>query len=64
VAPTFERGESRVEAYLLDFEGDLYDKPVRIEFHHRLRDELLFDSVDDLTEQIARDVEETRRLMH
>lgn len=64
VNPTFggEPGRTpiRVEAYLLDFDGDLYDKPLRIEFHDRLRDELKFDSIDALTEQISRDVEETR----
>ncbi|MDQ4143213.1 MAG: bifunctional riboflavin kinase/FAD synthetase [Actinomycetota bacterium] len=52
----------RVEAYLIDFSGDLYDQPIRIEFHQRLRDELKFDSVDELTAQIARDVEDARRL--
>ena len=65
VNPTFggEPGRTpvRVEAYLLDFEGDLYDKPLRVEFHHRLRDELKFDSIEELTEQIDRDVEATRR---
>ena len=67
VNPTFggEPGRTpiRVEAYLLDFEGDLYDKPMRVEFHHRLRDELKFDSIDALTEQIERDVEDTRRIL-
>ena len=52
----------RVEAYLLDFEGDLYGKTVTIEFHERLRDEIAFASAQELTEQIERDVEATRKL--
>jgi riboflavin kinase/FMN adenylyltransferase len=52
----------RVEAYLLDFDGDLYDQTLAVEFHERLRDELDFESPQALSEQIARDVEATRRL--
>lgn len=53
----------RVEAYLLDFDGDLYDQRLRVELHERLRDELRFESVDALVEQMARDVDHTRDLM-
>ena len=53
----------RVEAYLLDFGGDLYDQSLRIELHERLRDELTFESVDALVEQMAKDVDHTRSLM-
>jgi riboflavin kinase / FMN adenylyltransferase len=53
----------RVEAFLLDFEGDLYDHRLRVELHHRLRDELRFESVDALVAQIATDVADTRVLM-
>ncbi|MFN2489931.1 MAG: bifunctional riboflavin kinase/FAD synthetase [Actinomycetota bacterium] len=64
VNPTFGGEEAttplRVEAYLLDFDGDLYGRLLRVEFHRRLRDELRFDSVAELVEQMARDVEETR----
>jgi riboflavin kinase/FMN adenylyltransferase len=52
----------RVEAYLLDFSGDLYGQNVRVEFHSRLRDELKFRSVDDLLQQMKLDVEATRSL--
>ena len=62
VAPTFERGESRVEAYLLDFQGDLYDRIVDVSFAHRIRSERRFRGVEELKEQIARDVEEARRI--
>jgi riboflavin kinase/FMN adenylyltransferase len=53
----------RVEAYLLDFGGDLYDQSLRLELHERLRDELRFESVDALVEQMAKDVDRTRSLM-
>jgi len=60
VAPTFGRTESRVEAYLLDFEGDLYGRVVDIGFVKRIREERRFSGVDELIGQIRRDVEETR----
>ena len=53
----------RVEAYLLDFDGDLYDQRLRVELHERLRDELKFESVGALVEQMARDVDHIRDLM-
>ena len=53
----------RVEAYLLDFDGDLYDQRLRVELHERLRDELKFESVAALVEQMALDVDRTRDLM-
>ena len=62
VAPTFERGESRVEAYLLDFQGDLYGRVVDVSFAQRIRPERRFAGVEELRAQIARDVEEARRL--
>lgn len=60
--PTFyeEQPESLLEAYLLDFSGDLYGEEVRVEFVAHLRDELRFDSVDDLVSQMRADVEGAR----
>jgi riboflavin kinase/FMN adenylyltransferase len=63
VAPTFERRESRVEAYLLDYEGDLYGEVVDVIFEEHLRPEKRFSGVDELKEQIARDVAEARRVL-
>ena len=60
VAPTFGRTESRVEAYLLDFEGDLYGRVVDVSFVKRIREERRFSGVDQLIGQIRRDVEEAR----
>ena len=37
-----------LEAYVLDFDGDLYGQPARVRFHHQLRGQERFDSVDDL----------------
>jgi len=51
-----------VEAYLLDFEGDLYDRRVRLEILDLLRDEQRFESIDALIEQITADVARIRAL--
>lgn len=61
--PTFEGTEQRIEAYLIDFDGDLYGVEAAIEFHHRLRDEARFHSVDELVAQMHVDVAEARRLL-
>ena len=50
-----------LEAHLLDWDGDLYGETARVRFVERLRDELKFDSVDALLEQIARDCDDARR---
>jgi riboflavin kinase / FMN adenylyltransferase len=60
VAPTFGRTESRVEAHLLDFEGDLYGRVVDVRFVERIREERRFSGVDELIGQIRRDVKEAR----
>jgi riboflavin kinase/FMN adenylyltransferase len=62
VAPTFEGREDRVEAYLLDFQGDLYGRVVDVSFLRRIRPEEKFSGVEELKAQIARDVEEARRI--
>ncbi len=49
-----------IEVHLLDFEGDCYERELRIELLHRLRDEQRFAGVDELVAQLRRDVEETR----
>jgi riboflavin kinase/FMN adenylyltransferase len=64
VRPTFTTGRGLlVEAYLLDFEADIYGRPLRLEFLDRLRGERRFDSIDALIEQMTRDVDETRRVV-
>jgi riboflavin kinase/FMN adenylyltransferase len=63
--PTFyDAAESSLlEAYVLDFDGDLYGQAVKVRFVDHLRGEQKFDSVDDLVAQIARDVEATREVL-
>jgi riboflavin kinase / FMN adenylyltransferase len=58
--PHYGGEERRVEAFLLDFEGDLYGQRLVVELWKRLRDEQAFESEQELVEQIARDVEQTR----
>jgi riboflavin kinase/FMN adenylyltransferase len=58
--PHYGGTERRIEPYLLDFEGDLYGKRLVVEVWERLRDEMVFDSEDELVAQIGRDVEATR----
>jgi riboflavin kinase / FMN adenylyltransferase len=58
--PHYGGEERRIEAFLLDFEGDLYGRRLVLELWRRLRDERAFESEDELVSQIARDVEETR----
>lgn len=62
IAPTFGRGESKVESYLLDFEGDLYGETVDVSFARRIRSEKRFSGIDELKAQIAQDVEKARRI--
>ncbi|GAA1797621.1 bifunctional riboflavin kinase/FAD synthetase [Luedemannella flava] len=61
--PTFSGRERRVEAYALDFDGDLYGERVRLDFVERLRDTLRFDGVEPLIAQIHDDVARTRAIL-
>ena len=63
VRPTFGGTNQTVEAYLLDYDDDMYGKSINIEFVQRVRDEIKFDSVEELTAQISRDVDATRFLL-
>src|SRR5205085_5887056 len=60
VNPHYGGEERRVEAFLLDFEDDLYGRRLVVELWQRLRDERAFDSEAELVDAIARDVEVTR----
>jgi riboflavin kinase/FMN adenylyltransferase len=60
VNPHFGGDRPRVEAFLLDFDGDLYGERLVVELWQRLRDERVFADEAALVEQIARDVEATR----
>ena len=58
--PHYGGAERRVEAFLLDFEGDLYGERILVELWQRLRDERAFATEDELIAQIGRDVEQAR----
>ncbi len=61
VRPTVEAvSEPNVEAFLLDFDGDLYGQRVRLEFYRHLRGERKFPNVETLTQEVLRNAEETR----
>ncbi len=61
--PTFGQEPVHLEAFLLDFDGDLVGEPLSIEFWARLRDEVRFESVEALSRQIGEDVERTREMV-
>jgi riboflavin kinase/FMN adenylyltransferase len=64
VRPTFQTGRGElIEAYLLDFDGDLYGQTLCLEFLARLRGERRFDTPEALIEQMHRDVAQTRELV-
>lgn len=65
IRPTFETGETlaALEAHLLDFKGDLYNKLLHVHFIERLRDEKKFASVQDLIHQIEADVRSAREIL-
>lgn len=63
--PTFtpDKETPNVEAHLLDFRRELYGEDLRLEFVARLRDELKFDSVEALLEQIWTDIDRSRQIL-
>ncbi len=61
--PTFDGVDRSVEVFLLDFNGDLYGKKLRIDIVERLREEKKFNSVDELMAQITKDVEHGRKVL-
>jgi riboflavin kinase/FMN adenylyltransferase len=64
VRPQFETGRGElIEAHLIDWEGDLYGRALRIEFLERLRGERRFPSVDDLVHQMRSDVNRARGIL-
>ena len=61
IRPTIGGGiKANLEVHLLDREIHLYGQHIEVTFHHKLRDERKFGSVDELKENIARDIDSTR----
>lgn len=56
--PTFQRQQTTIEAHIIDFEGDIYGRKVRVEFGRKLRDEQRFESVEALQKQLEADKKE------
>jgi len=65
INPTFtpDKQTPNVEAHILDFDRDLYDQELKLEFVQYLREELKFDSVDALLENIHEDIIQTREIL-
>ncbi|MFE9205914.1 bifunctional riboflavin kinase/FAD synthetase [Micromonospora sp. NPDC007230] len=61
--PTFSGRERRVEAYALDFTGDLYGERLALDFVAHLREQRTYDAIEPLIAQIGEDVERTRRAL-
>ncbi|MCH7816272.1 MAG: bifunctional riboflavin kinase/FAD synthetase [Proteobacteria bacterium] len=57
-----EDGDALLEAHILDFDKDLYGKSIEIIFRHKIREEIKFDSLDALKQQIESDVKQVREL--
>jgi riboflavin kinase/FMN adenylyltransferase len=60
--PTFGENQKSVEVHLIDFEGNLYDRELEVDFLHRLRDTQFFPEPHALAAQLRADVEQARRL--
>ena len=63
VRPTFQPPQELLEAYLFDFDGDLYDRTIEVSLHAYIREEIRFDDVDTLVAKMREDEAEARRLM-
>lgn len=63
IRPQFEPPKELLEPFFFDFSGDLYGQEIEIAFHHYLRGEAKFDSLEALIEQMDKDCAEARRLL-
>lgn len=67
IKPTFEQGELNIEAHLIDFNtehpDELYGRPATFHFAHWLRDQYPFPGIDELTQQLQRDIEQCRSML-
>jgi len=61
--PTFGTERISLEVHLLDFSGDIYDQSLRVYFVERLREEMVFESVDDLVAQIRMDITRAKDIL-
>ena len=61
--PTFDNSNFSFETHILDFDGDLVGKTIRIYFVKRIRDEIKFSSIEALALQLQKDIENTRKII-
>jgi riboflavin kinase/FMN adenylyltransferase len=64
IRPTFGGSKRVVETYILDFEGDLLRQELTIDLVDKLRDELRFNTVEELKAQMIKDVEQARQILN
>ncbi|MDX9786021.1 MAG: bifunctional riboflavin kinase/FAD synthetase [Desulfobacterales bacterium] len=62
-SPTFDDNQFTVEVHLLDFKGDLYQKKIRVNFIDRIRDEIKFSGIKELSDQIRKDIDRARNMI-
>ena len=62
-SPTFNDHLFTVEVHILDFKEEIYGRPIRVNFIERIRDEIRFENLKALSDQIGRDVETARRIL-
>ncbi|MDY6987942.1 MAG: bifunctional riboflavin kinase/FAD synthetase [Thermodesulfobacteriota bacterium] len=62
-SPTFDNGEFSIEAHILDFDQDIYDQPIRVNFIQRLRGEKKFSGPEALATQINKDIAQAREIL-
>jgi riboflavin kinase/FMN adenylyltransferase len=63
VRPTVDGTNLRIEVHLFDFDGDLYDQPMRVDLIERVREERKFAGLDELKAQIAKDAATARAIL-
>jgi len=61
--PTFGNDALSVEAHILDFDGDLYERDIRVHFVQRIRDEIKFNGIDELKDRIGKDIALGRQIL-
>jgi riboflavin kinase / FMN adenylyltransferase len=61
--PTFGNNNRTIEAFLLDYHDNLYEREVRIDFVSKLRDEIKFNSAEELKKRIADDIQQARSIL-
>ena len=62
--PTFELNRKSIEVNIFNFNEDIYETEITIEFHERVRDEIKFDSPDELVEQLKKDRESVLKVLN